>query len=447
MIARSSHAPDALQHTVRSAVSLDGVGLFTGEAVRMTIQPAEVNAGIRFRRMDLEGQPSIPATVENVSDRPRRTMLKQGHATVETVEHCMAALAALGVDNATVELDGPEVPAMDGSSSAFVDALGTAGLVEQDAKRAYFVVREPITVREGDAMVAAYPPSESELDLLYALDFGPRSPIRPQVYSYRVDPATFASEIAPARTFSSQHDAEAAWNRGMFRHLTPRDMLVIGEEGPIENAYRFDDEPVRHKMLDLLGDIALVGRPIIGRIVAMRSGHALNHRLARELLESERALQQRAGGMLQPPAMDIRAIMRLLPHRYPMILVDRVIELEGDARAVGIKNVSINEPFFQGHYPNVPIMPGVLIIEAMCQLAGLMLSQKLERTGKIAVLLSLDRVKLRKSVVPGDQLVMETEALRTSSRFGDVQARAFVGGELAAEARVKFMMVDAERGR
>jgi UDP-3-O-[3-hydroxymyristoyl] N-acetylglucosamine deacetylase/3-hydroxyacyl-[acyl-carrier-protein] dehydratase len=447
MIARSPNMPETLQHTVRSVVTLEGVGLFTGAAVRMTIQPASPGEGIRFRRMDLEGQPTIPARVEHVTDRPRRTVLKQGSATVETIEHAMAAFAALGIDNATIELDGPEVPAMDGSASAFVDAIGAAGLAEQDARRQYLVVTEPITVRDGDAMVAAYPPSEHELDLLYALDFGSGSPIRPQVYSYRVDPATFASEIAPARTFSSQHDAEAAWNRGMFRHLTPRDMLVIGEQGPIENVFRFDDEPVRHKMLDLLGDIALVGRPILGRVVAMRSGHALNHRLARELLECERAMQQRAGGIAQPPAMDIRTIMGLLPHRYPMILVDRVIELEGDARAVGIKNVTINEPFFQGHYPNVPIMPGVLIIEAMCQLAGLMLSQRLERTGKIAVLLSLDQVKLRKSVVPGDQLVMETEALRTSSRFGDVQARAFVGGDLAAEARVKFMMVDAERGR
>lgn len=439
--------PDSLQHTVRSAVTLEGLGLFTGASVRMTIQPAQPGEGIRFRRMDLDGQPTIAAKVEHVTDRPRRTVLKQGNATVETIEHAMAAFAAMGVDNVTVELDGPEVPAMDGSASAFVDALGQAGIVEQDAKRQYFVVSEPITVRDGDAMVAAYPPGENELDLLYALDFGAGSPIRPQVYSYRVDAATFAGEIAPARTFSSLHDAEAAWNRGLFRHLSPREMLVIGEQGPVENVYRFDDEPVRHKMLDLLGDIALVGRPIVGRIVAMRSGHALNHKLARELLESERAMQQRAGGVIQPPAMDIRTIMRLLPHRYPMILVDRVIELEGDARAVGIKNVSINEPFFQGHYPNVPIMPGVLIIEAMCQLAGLMLSQRLERTGKIAVLLSLDQVKLRKSVVPGDQLVMETEALRTSSRFGDVQARAFVGGEMAAEARVKFMMVDAERGR
>ncbi|MGP1346972.1 MAG: UDP-3-O-acyl-N-acetylglucosamine deacetylase, partial [Phycisphaerales bacterium] len=419
MIAQTPPPPDAQQHTLRATVSLQGVGLFTCAAVSMTIHPAPPNAGIAFRRADLESQPTIPARVEHVTDRPRRTVLKQGSASVETIEHCMAAFAALGVDNATVELDGPEVPAMDGSAAAFVDAIGTAGLAEQDAKRNYFIVREPITIREGDAMVAAYPPGENELDLLYALDFGPRSPIRPQVCSYRLDPATFPAEIAPARTFSPVHEAEAAWNRGLFRHLTASDMLVIGESGPIDNAYRFDDEPVRHKVLDLLGDISLVGRPILARIVAMRSGHALNHRLARELLERERAIEQRAGGAPQPPpAMDIRAIMRLLPHRYPMILVDRVIDIEGDERAVGIKNVSINEPFFQGHYPGTPIMPGVLIIEAMCQLAGLMLSQKLERTGKIAVLLSLDRVKLRKSVTPGDQLVMETEALRTSSRFG-----------------------------
>ena len=201
---------------------------------------------------------------------------------------------------------------------------------------------------------------------------------------------------------------------------------------------------MRHKLLDLIGDLALVGRPINARILASKSGHSLNQRLARELVELGRRGEE-SDEHLPAPAMDIRQIMRLLPHRYPMVLVDRVLEMEGDRRAVGVKNVSMNEPFFQGHYPGIPIMPGVLIVEAMSQLSGLMLSQKLDRTGKVAVLLSLDKVKLRRPVVPGDQLVIEAEAIRASSRFGDVQCRSYVSGKLVAEARVRFMMVDAEQ--
>jgi UDP-3-O-[3-hydroxymyristoyl] N-acetylglucosamine deacetylase/3-hydroxyacyl-[acyl-carrier-protein] dehydratase len=396
-----------------------------------------------FRRTDLEGDPEVPARVDRIIERQRRSVLESDGASIETVEHCLSACAAMGLDNATIDLDGPELPACDGSAMPFVHAIHQGGLVDQEAEIEPLVIHETVTVRDGDASVTAMPTDEPTLEMHYVLDFGFASPIAPQVHSYTLDPATYEAEIGPARTFSTRADAEAMWEAGLFRHLTPADMLVIGEAGPIDNTLRFPDEPVRHKLVDLLGDISLVGRPIHGRIVAMRSGHGLNHRLARRLLETEEERGRRAIEVAEP-AMNIRSIMGLLPHRYPMILVDRVLEIEGDQRAVGIKNVTINEPFFQGHYPSAPIMPGVLIIEAMCQLAGLMLSQKLERTGKIAILLSLDRVKLRRSVTPGDQLVMETEAVRTSSKFGDVQCRSFVGGQLAAEARVKFMMIDAE---
>ena len=435
--------PDEQQHTLKSPARLSGSGLFTGAPASVTMHPLEPGAGIVFRRMDLEGAPTIPARVDFVVDRPRRTTLKHGEATVDTVEHCLSALAGMGVDNVRIDLDGPELPAGDGSAGLFVDAIRDAGLVEQDAPRRPLVISEPITVRDGDAMVSAFPSENGESEYMYVLDYGPGSPIERQIHSFKMSSAAYVEQIAPARTFSTRVEAEAMWQRGMFKHLTPKDMLVIGEHGPIDNAYRFDGEPVRHKVLDLVGDLSLLGRPIRGRVFAVRSGHALNHRLTRELLEKARQVDRASGRAA--PAMEIGSILRLLPHRYPMILVDRVLEMDGDRRAVGVKNVTINEPFFQGHYPGTPIMPGVLIVEAMCQLAGLMLSQKLERTGKIAVLLSLDRVKLRRAVTPGDQLVMETEAIRASSRFGDVQCRAFVGGELTAEARVKFLMVDAEQ--
>jgi len=229
----------------------------------------------------------------------------------------------------------------------------------------------------------------------------------------------------------------------MCRHLTPRDALVIGAHGPIDNAYRFENEPVRHKIVDLVGDLSLVGCEVHGRFVAYKSGHELNRRMALRLVEQMEA-QQRRHAILRGRELDIRQIQRIMPHRYPMLLVDRVVEMEGHQRALGIKNVTINEPFFQGHYPGTPIMPGVLIVEAMAQLGGLLMSQLLEHTGKIAVLLSLDRVKLRHPVTPGDQLMLEAESLRSGARTGHVKCRAFVGAKLAAEAEIRFMMVDAE---
>ncbi|HBS28380.1 MAG TPA: 3-hydroxyacyl-[acyl-carrier-protein] dehydratase FabZ [Phycisphaerales bacterium] len=436
---------DEPQHTLAAPATVTGRGLFSGGPATLTLRPEAPGRGIRFRRTDLPAQPDIPALIDRLTHRPRRTALQEGDASVETVEHVLSALAGLGVDNALIELDAPEVPAGDGSAQPFTDAIQRAGVQEQDAPRSAFIVDEPIMLREGDAMISALPSEAAGTEILYALDFGPRSPIPRQVHSFTVAPTAYLEQIAPARTFSTREEAEALWQRGMFKHLSPREMLVVGDAGPIDNAYRFEGEPVRHKVLDLLGDLSLVGVPVRGRIVAVRSGHALNHRLAREVF----SLIHPDGLPPAPaaPAMDIRAIMRMLPHRYPMILVDRVLEMDADRRAVGVKNVSINEPFFQGHYPTTPIMPGVLIIEAMSQLAGLMLSRKLERTGKIAVLLTLDEVKLRRPVVPGDQLVMEAESLRSTTRMGDVQCRAFVAGELAAEARIKFMMVDAEQQR
>ncbi len=435
---------DEQQCTLKRPAGVAGRGLFTAAEVRATIHPAESGTGIRFRRVDLEGRPEIRATVEHVVEAPRRTVLRAGDASVETVEHCLGALAGLGIDNAIIDVDGPEIPACDGSASPFVEAIRGVGIVEQDAARDPIVIDEPITVRDGESTLAALPTESATLELMYILDYGESSPLARQTDSFSLDDGTFTDRIAPARTFSTVHEAQAARRMGLFKHVSPRDMLVIDEGGPVDNAYRFENEPVRHKLLDMLGDMSLVGRLLHGRLVGFRSGHALNHKLARAVVESTRRGKHQIREAADP-AMEIRSIMRLLPHRYPMILIDRVIEIEGDARAVGVKNVTINEPFFQGHYPGTPIMPGVLIVEAMCQLAGLMLSHKLERTGKIAVLLSMDKVRLRRPVTPGDQLVIETEALKAGSRYGDVQCRAYVSGGLVAEARVKFMMVDAEK--
>jgi len=435
----------ASQHTVASEVRIAGRGLLLGEHANVTIHPAPPGHGIVFERTDLDPPVQIPAHVHNVARRARRTTLKVGSVSIETVEHCMSAFAGLAIDNALVKIDGPELPCGDGSAAPFVEPIVKVGLDEQDAPRRTFRVREPIVVEEGDTMLAAFPADDENFQCVFDLDYGNHSDrIKHQTQSFAFNNGDYRHEFSPARTFSLKEEAQALWDRGMCRHLTPRDVLVIGEDGPIDNAYRFEDEPVRHKILDLLGDLYLIGGQVYGRFIAQRSGHELNRRMCLKILEQHEHAQ-RQDVVVRGRELDIRAIQRIMPHRYPMLLVDRVVEVDGDKRAVGVKNVTINEPFFAGHYPGTPIMPGVLIVEAMAQLGGLLMSQKLEHTGKIAVLLSLDRVKLRRPVTPGDQLILEAEAVRARPRTGTVKCRAFVGNKVAAEAQIKFMMVDSEQ--
>ncbi|MCL4196986.1 MAG: UDP-3-O-[3-hydroxymyristoyl] N-acetylglucosamine deacetylase [Phycisphaerales bacterium] len=430
------------QHTLAGPATVRGRGLFHGDLVTCTILPAPPDHGIIFERIDLAELVQIPATIASVTPRNRRTTLKAGEVTIETVEHCLSALAGLAIDNALIRLDGPELPCGDGSAQPYVDALLKAGIVRQEAQRRYCRITEPITVEEGDALIAALPAERDDLQILYDLNYPDEPRIPRQLHAFQLSPEAYVREIAPARTFSLREEAKALWDRGMCQHLTPRDVLVIGDDGPIDNAYRFQNEPVRHKVLDVIGDIYLLGRPIQGRIVAYRSGHSLNHQLVYRLVEKMRAEQGLQANLQRQ--MDVRAIMKIMRHRYPMLMIDRVVEIHGDQRAIGIKNVTVNEPFFQGHYPGTPIMPGVMIVEAMAQLSGLLLSRVLEHRGKIAVLLSLDKVKLRRPVVPGDQLVIEAEAIRAQSRTANVKCRALVAGQLAAEAQIKFVMVDAE---
>ncbi|MHC5022421.1 MAG: UDP-3-O-acyl-N-acetylglucosamine deacetylase [Planctomycetota bacterium] len=433
------------QHTVADVVRITGKGLLLGEEATVNILPAPTDHGIVFERTDLSPPVQIPALVHNVARRQRRTTLKVGEASVETVEHCLSALAGLRIDNALIQLDGPELPCGDGSAAPFVDPILQVGIAEQDAPRRMFRITEPIVVEEGEAMLAAFPSRTDEFQVIFDLDYGPNSHrIKRQSQSFNFHNGAYQQELSRARTFSLEEEARALWEMGMCRHLTPKDVLVIGEDGPIDNAYRFDNEPVRHKILDLLGDLYLVGGEVRGRFVAYRSGHELNRRMCLRILEQAEVTRRR-DAVVRGRELDVRSIQRIMPHRYPMLLVDRVVEIDGDRRAVGVKNVTINEPFFQGHYPGTPIMPGVLIVEAMAQLGGLLMSQKLEHTGKIAVLLSLDRVKLRRPVTPGDQLVLEAESVRAKARTGIVKCRAYVGAALAAEAKITFMMVDAEQ--
>ncbi len=437
----------AMQRTLADAATVRGRGLFTGQQATVTFKPAPVNHGVVCYRTDItdSGVPArIPALIQHVAKRDRRTTLKLGDATIDTCEHVMSAVAGLGIDNLIVEIDGPEFPGVDGSAKPFVEAMLAAGLAEQDQPRRVFTITDPVTIEENGAMIAALPADTTGMEVIYDLEYSD-GPIGHQVHAYSSNNGSYKQQIAPARTFLLEHEARAFQAQGLGKHLTPTDLLVIGDSGVVgENAYRFDNEPARHKLLDVIGDLQLVGCAIRGRIVAYRSGHALNHRLARKLHQMM-ATHRRRELLRKDGEVDIRRISRLLPHRYPMLLIDRVLEVEGDQRATAVKNVTVNEPFFQGHFPGTPIMPGVLIVEAMAQLSGVLLSRKLEHTGKLAVLLSMDKVKLRKPVTPGDQLVIEAQTVRVRSRTGHTICKAYVADQLAAEAEIKFMLVDAEQ--
>jgi len=445
-----AEAPSRMQRTVKEAVDYTGVGLHSGKEIHIRVRPAEPGTGVSFVRTDLENQPVVRAHGANMKARQRRTCIQDGRAEVYTCEHLLAAFYALGIDNAVVEIDGEEVPGLDGSAVQFFEGLRTSGAVESRMPRPVYSVKQPIYVRDGAASIVALP-GTGKLTIEYHLDYpahavnsGERDhvPGAKQIVAFEMSPENFARDIAPARTFVFQHEVEALQAAGLGKGANSQNTLVVGPDGPKENTLRWADELARHKILDLIGDIANVGVDLDAHIIATRSGHGLNMALVQRILE-EREREQEQGEAPTDTGLDIRDILKLLPHRYPFLLIDRVIELDGFQKAVAIKNVTINEPFFQGHWPEQPIMPGVLQLEAMAQLAGVLLLRKLENTGKLAVLWSIDKVKLRGAVVPGDQLRIEVETIRARPQVGHVRARCKVAGKLVAEAELKFTLVDA----
>ena len=430
------------ERTISEAARVEGRGLHTNEEVEVLLKPAPPGTGVVFVRSDLPEKPRIPADVARVENRERRTTLATKDGEVQTVEHLLACLYACRIDNLEVEVSGAELPGLDGSALPFLAALTEAGFEEQKEDRQEFTLEEDVLVDEpGEDVTLVAMPRRRGLLVNYTLDYKvPEIPI--QRVAFDITPEIFEKEIAPARTFCLEREAQALRDAGFGKGADTTNTLVVGADGqPIDNELRFPDEYARHKVLDLLGDLFLLRMDLNAKILAMRSGHNANVKLVRGLRSRHEKLRKaRETG---DKFLDIREVMRILPHRYPFLLVDRVIELEGYQRAVGIKNVTINEPFFQGHWPGQPVMPGVLIVEAMAQLSGVLLLRKLEHTGKLAVLLSIDRVKLRRAVVPGDQLVIESVAENVKPRTGRVLCRATVEGKLACEARIKFMLVDA----
>lgn len=430
------------QKTIKNEAQLSGRGLFFGRDVNVRFQPAEPDTGIVFVRTDLEKPVQIRVGPESIVQRERRSALGNGEVFIETSEHCLAASAALGLTNLIIEIDAPELPGFDGSCEEYFKALQKSGPIEQARPRRELVVRDPICIQEGDKAIYALPDTTGGLQITFDMDYTQHTGIGRQTYSCRLSEAHFAKHLAPARTFVLEAEARQMQAAGIGTHLGPKNILVISSDGPIKNSYRFPDECVRHKVVDLIGDLMLAGCPIEGHIVACRSGHALNQQLVHALIAQDK--KKKGAEAAEKPVLDIRRIQKILPHRYPFLLVDKVIEIEGSRRIVGVKNVTFNEHFFQGHFPGVPVMPGVLIVEALAQVCGLLFAQTLEHTGKLAVLLTMDQVKIRKSVGPGDQLILTAEVDKVRSRAAKCICTAQVGKEVIAEAQLKFMLVDDE---
>lgn len=432
------------QRTLQRPAELAGAGLHTGEASRVVLRPAPPNTGLVFQAAGPRGPVRIPALVENVPPGHggvRNTTLERDGARVQTVEHVLAALAGLGVTNCLIEIEGPEPPEpADGSVLAYVEALTAAGFEDQGLPGPCFRVAVPIHFRQGDVEIVAEPADRPRLTFHIAYD----DPlIGAQTASYDLDPELFKREIAPCRTFALRRDVEKLHAMGLGRGGSVRNAVIV-DEGQVLGGLelRFRDEFVRHKMLDLIGDLALLGMPIQGHVTARRSGHDSNVEFVRLLAKRERKMP-RIYPARSPAFWDIASIMQILPHRYPFVLVDRIVELVSGRRVVGLKNVTVNEPFFQGHFPGHPIMPAVLIIEAMAQTGGVLLLSSVDApASKLVYFSGIDQARFRRPVIPGDQLRFELEMLKLKGALCKMRGQAFVGDELVAEAELMSTIVE-----
>ena len=430
------------QTTLASSASLTGTSLHTGEKVTLTLNPAPENHGYRFRRKDLPDEPIIEARADHVKMVERATTIVEGSVKIHTVEHVLAALSGMGVDNALIEMDANEPPIGDGSAEAFVRLIQTAGLVEQNASRASFEVSEPIYVETpGGSILTVLPHSGFRVS---CTQVGPEGRFT-QFASFEITPEIFEKEIAPARTFVFYEEVKPLMDKGLIKGGSLENAIVArGEQVLSKEPLRFPDEFVRHKILDIVGDLALAGRRLQGHVVAVKPGHGPNSQLAKILQQRHNELLAMAPKPVTATTqvMGIEQVMATLPHRYPFLMVDRIVEMPDDLHAVGVKSVTINEPYFQGHFPGHPVMPGVLQLEAMAQVASIVMMRKTENSGKIGYFMSADEVKFRKPVFPGDTLFIHVEMMKAKRNLGKAYCKCVVNEAVVSEGVLLFGIVD-----
>jgi UDP-3-O-[3-hydroxymyristoyl] N-acetylglucosamine deacetylase/3-hydroxyacyl-[acyl-carrier-protein] dehydratase len=457
------------QHTLKSEVTFSSVGLHTGANVNVIIEPAAINHGYKFQRIDLEGQPIIPADADLVVDTQRGTTLEKNGVRIHTTEHLLAALYGMQVDNALIKIDGPEMPIMDGSAQAFVDGIVQVGLVEQDADRDFFEFNEnqPFEDLEKGVEMLAIPYDDFRLTVM--VDYN--SPVLGTQHASMYEISEFKDNIAPCRTFVFLRELETLARAGLIKggHIDNAIVLVERENVPQEELdelatllgkedldiqikgntlnnieLKFLNEPARHKLLDVMGDLALVGKPIKGHILAARPGHSGNVSLAKIIkgIIKKQAKQPKSFDLTKQPLYDINDIEKMLPHRYPFLLVDKVMEMD-ENRIVGVKNVSMNEPQFTGHFPGNPVMPGVLQIEAMAQVGGIFSLSKVDEPEKYTTyFMKIDKVKFKRKVIPGDTIVFELFLLSPMRRgLVEMGGKAYVNGEVCMEAEMLASVV------
>lgn len=460
------------QHTIQKSVTLSGVGLHTGVQANMTFLPAPPNHGIKFQRIDLEGQPIVDADADNVVDLSRGTTIEQSGARINTVEHTLAALVGMQIDNVLIQLDGPEPPIMDGSSQQFIAALQTCGLQEQDMLRNFFQPEQGIFYQEPDrdVEIAALPLDDYRLTVM--VDYN--SPVLGSQHASLNDIEQFSEEIASCRTFCFLHELEMLYKNNLIKGGDLNNAIVIvdrvvedGEleylaslfnkpkvevkkEGILNNIeLRYKNEPARHKLLDLVGDLALVGRPLKAQILAARPGHAANVGFAKKIKKAMKKAQNKEQIPVydpkMPPVFDINRIAELLPHRYPFLMIDKIIQLD-ETTVTAVKNITVNEPYFMGHFPNNPVFPGVLQIEAMAQTGGILAINNMGINEQWwTYFLSVDQCRFRKMVVPGDTVIFRCELLEPIRRgIVKMKGMAYVGSDLVCEAVMSARLIKKE---
>jgi UDP-3-O-[3-hydroxymyristoyl] N-acetylglucosamine deacetylase/3-hydroxyacyl-[acyl-carrier-protein] dehydratase len=436
--------PADLQQTIAKASSFSGTSLHTGEKVTLRLQPAPVDHGIKFKRKDLQDEPTIDARIENLKTVERATTIGEGSVRVHTVEHVLSALSAMGVDNAIVEMDANEPPIGDGSALPYVEVIKRAGLAAQEAPRRYFELREPLHVEtKSGSLLVVLPDDKFRVSCTQA---GPGGRFT-QFLATEITPAIYERELAPARTFVFYEDVQPLMEKNLIKGGSLENAIVIrGDAVLSKEPMRFTDEFVRHKILDIVGDLALFGHRIRGHVIAVKPGHGANAELSRALSREFARLSP----VLQPRAfpageggLDINQVMEILPHRYPFLMVDRVVGFEGATKIVGVKSVSINEPFFAGHFPGHPVMPGVLQVEAMAQVASILMMKITQSASRLGYFISADEVKFRKPVLPGDTLFITAELIKArSNRLAKARCACLVNDMVVSEGELMFTFLD-----